>query len=408
MAQGRRWKRSLGCARLFLAAAQEARGLKASLMAMVCGNVVIELRAPKAFKAMPRLTINFFVLSMDAHGHIVWPVDFAARTKAALRKQARTLLKRMLDDDLHVVSGLRLGAEQLGAEAAVADNIPLVAVLPFPDPDSPWPESSRRRFRRRNCRLRTSSGAFSFFFRRAPTPISGILVSAFVSGFPHSSRRFQPQGRAPPERAILNLHVHRNARRARAATTLSRAAGTVHADARRLRVRGGREGAPRRQGGDLGRGPGSDGARVRLQRDARRGDQVRSHAGGARGQGPRGVGGGDDQGATRAWSSDGSLDDASPTTPGQPKRGPEEGFKRGHEPSGSGIRAFAGRFFVAQAQHESCCFGRPSGRFVTRNRNRNLSQKKANNTSSAPPRHRNGGRSMSITSRRTTPRRRAR
>ena len=47
---------------------------------------------------------------------------------------------------------------------------------------------------------------------------------------------------------------------------------------------------------------------------------------------------------------------------GRPKRGPEEGFKRGHEPSGSGIRAFAGRFFVAQ--HESCCFGRPSGRFV--------------------------------------------
>ena len=103
LAQGRRWKRSLGCARLFLAAAQEARGLKASVMAMVCGNVVIELRAPKAFKAMPRLTINFFVLSMDAHGHIVWPVDFAARTKAALRKQARTLLKRMLDDDSYPV-----------------------------------------------------------------------------------------------------------------------------------------------------------------------------------------------------------------------------------------------------------------------------------------------------------------
>ena len=40
-------------------------------------------------------------------------------------------------------SGLRLGAEMLGAEAAVAEGIPLVAVLPFPDADKPWPEPSR-------------------------------------------------------------------------------------------------------------------------------------------------------------------------------------------------------------------------------------------------------------------------
>lgn len=63
------------------------------------------------------------------------------------RLQEILAAKRLMDEDLHVVSGLRLGAEQLGAEAAVADGIPLVAVLPFPDPDSPWPESSRRRFR---------------------------------------------------------------------------------------------------------------------------------------------------------------------------------------------------------------------------------------------------------------------
>ncbi len=55
--------------------------------------------------------------------------------------------KRLLDDDLCVVSGLRLGAEMLGAEAAMAEGVPYVAVLPFPDPDSPWPEASRRRFR---------------------------------------------------------------------------------------------------------------------------------------------------------------------------------------------------------------------------------------------------------------------
>ena len=46
---------------------------------------------------------------------------------------------------------------------------------------------------------------------------------------------------------------------------------------------------------------------------------------------------------------------------GRPKRGPEEGFKRGHEPSGSGIRAKRGPFFLvsSRAHHDSCCFGRP-------------------------------------------------
>ena len=54
--------------------------------------------------------------------------------------------KRRMHEDLRVVSGLRLGSEMLGAEAAVAEGIPLVAVLPFPSPDAVWPESSRRRF----------------------------------------------------------------------------------------------------------------------------------------------------------------------------------------------------------------------------------------------------------------------
>lgn len=51
-----------------------------------------------------------------------------------------------LDGHLHVVSGLRLGAEQLGAAAALDRGIPLVVVLPFPDPDAPWPPASRARF----------------------------------------------------------------------------------------------------------------------------------------------------------------------------------------------------------------------------------------------------------------------
>jgi uncharacterized phage-like protein YoqJ len=51
-----------------------------------------------------------------------------------------------VDGPLTVVSGLRLGAEQLGAEAAVAAGVPYVAVLPFPAPDKPWPTASRARF----------------------------------------------------------------------------------------------------------------------------------------------------------------------------------------------------------------------------------------------------------------------
>lgn len=61
------------------------------------------------------------------------------------RLQEVLAAKAIMYSDVHVVSGLRLGAEMLGAEAALAEQLPLVTVLPFPDPDSPWPEASRRR-----------------------------------------------------------------------------------------------------------------------------------------------------------------------------------------------------------------------------------------------------------------------
>jgi uncharacterized phage-like protein YoqJ len=51
-----------------------------------------------------------------------------------------------VDGPLTVVSGLRLGAEQLGAEAALEAGLPLVAILPYPEADKPWPAESRRRF----------------------------------------------------------------------------------------------------------------------------------------------------------------------------------------------------------------------------------------------------------------------
>lgn len=54
--------------------------------------------------------------------------------------------KQSLDPDLVVLTGLRLGAETVGAEAAAAHDVPYAAVLPYPDPDAKWPASSRRRF----------------------------------------------------------------------------------------------------------------------------------------------------------------------------------------------------------------------------------------------------------------------
>jgi ribonuclease HI/uncharacterized phage-like protein YoqJ len=55
--------------------------------------------------------------------------------------------KAQMHDDLVVVSGLRLGAEMLGGEVAVDLEVPLVVVLPYPDPDSVWPAESRVRFK---------------------------------------------------------------------------------------------------------------------------------------------------------------------------------------------------------------------------------------------------------------------
>jgi len=48
--------------------------------------------------------------------------------------------------DLVVLTGLRLGAEQIGAEAAMAAGVPFVGVLPHPELDRPWSAGARQRF----------------------------------------------------------------------------------------------------------------------------------------------------------------------------------------------------------------------------------------------------------------------
>ena len=69
-------------------------------------------------------------------------------TADAVRRRLGEILgaKAVLHDDLVVVSGLRLGTEQLGAEAAIAAGLPLLVVLPYPDPDARWPAGQRARF----------------------------------------------------------------------------------------------------------------------------------------------------------------------------------------------------------------------------------------------------------------------
>jgi AcrR family transcriptional regulator len=73
--------------------------------------------------------------------------------------------KAALHPDLVVVTGLGLGAEQLGAEAAAEAGIPYVAALPYPDPDAVWPELSRAHYRR----LREGAAAVVTSQSRKPT-----------------------------------------------------------------------------------------------------------------------------------------------------------------------------------------------------------------------------------------------
>jgi ribonuclease HI len=66
----------------------------------------------------------------------------------AVRAQLVTILsaKAEVAPDLVVLTGLRLGAETLAAEAAAEAELPFVAVLPYPDAQLAWPAVAQRRF----------------------------------------------------------------------------------------------------------------------------------------------------------------------------------------------------------------------------------------------------------------------
>jgi len=67
-----------------------------------------------------------------------------------VRAQLREILgaKREMRDDLVVLTGLGLGAEQLGAVAAVEAGVPFYAVLPYPEPESVWPPAAQESYRK--------------------------------------------------------------------------------------------------------------------------------------------------------------------------------------------------------------------------------------------------------------------
>ena len=70
-----------------------------------------------------------------------------SRSSVTRRRLAEILAaKKELDDDLVVLTGLRRGAETLGAEAAAASGVPYVVVLPYPDPAVKWPAADRKHF----------------------------------------------------------------------------------------------------------------------------------------------------------------------------------------------------------------------------------------------------------------------
>jgi ribonuclease HI len=68
---------------------------------------------------------------------------------SAVRSKLSEILaaKQAVSPDLVVLTGLGLGAEQLGAEAALEAGVPYVAVLAFPGQEGVWPDASKERYR---------------------------------------------------------------------------------------------------------------------------------------------------------------------------------------------------------------------------------------------------------------------
>lgn len=90
-------RRGLGASRLHLSEAAADRGEMSDLLAGITGNLTIHLTEPLKERAMPTLKMLLKVSTMDKNGHIIWGQTFAPRTAAALRKQLRDHLSKMME-----------------------------------------------------------------------------------------------------------------------------------------------------------------------------------------------------------------------------------------------------------------------------------------------------------------------
>jgi len=114
------FKRGAGCARARLSKAEQRRGGVPTTISMVAGAVIIEYNVPIKKNKCPTIKITLFILTMDKNGFITWPTVFETGTQAALRKQARVLLQRMMDDPLNPVDEtMRFALTQTGGAVRV-------------------------------------------------------------------------------------------------------------------------------------------------------------------------------------------------------------------------------------------------------------------------------------------------
>jgi len=106
------------------------------------------LRVVAGADVSPRSPIDGHGILVAGHrppelgGYGANPVSEAVRKRLALMLEYEAKLR----DDLVVITGLGLGAEQLGAEAAIDAGIPFVAVLAYTSQDAIWSEPLRARF----------------------------------------------------------------------------------------------------------------------------------------------------------------------------------------------------------------------------------------------------------------------
>jgi ribonuclease HI len=95
--------------------------------------------------------------------------ESAAGRRAAAQLVEVLRAQSQLHPDLVVVSGLRPGAEEIGAAAAIEAGVPLAVVLPYPEPDAGWPERERAAFASMCDRARE----VVTLERRRPTDVAG-------------------------------------------------------------------------------------------------------------------------------------------------------------------------------------------------------------------------------------------